>query len=142
MLAGQCALIIAALFTGAAVYINAAEQPARLALDDRALLAEWKRAYKRGFVMQAPLAAIGFLLGPAAWWQTGDWRWGLGALVMVANGPFTFLVILPTNNLLTTTEPADAGPTSRALIETWGHLHAGRSALGVGATFIFLWASA
>ena len=141
MLAGQLALIIAALFTGAALYINLAEQPARLRLDDRALLAEWQPAYKHGFAMQAPLALIGFLLGLLAWWQTARWPWLLGALVLVANWLYTLLAIMPTNRELMAAEPASAGPRTRALIETWAALHAGRSALGGAAVLIFLWAS-
>ena len=78
MLAGQLALIVAATFFGAAIYVNVAEQPARLRLDDRSALAEWKPAYKRGFAMQGPLAVLGFLLGLIAWWQSGDWRWLAG----------------------------------------------------------------
>jgi hypothetical protein len=74
MLAGQFALIIAAVFTGAALVISVAEQPARLELDDRALLAWWKPLYERAQAIQAPLAVAGFLLGLLAWSQTGNWR--------------------------------------------------------------------
>lgn len=87
MLAGQVALVVAALFTGAALYINVAEQPARLRLDPQALLAEWKPAYKRGFAMQAPLVVLGSVLGIIAWQQTRDWRWLLGVIVLLANVP-------------------------------------------------------
>ena len=141
MLAGQLALIVAALFSGAAVYINVAEQPARLDLDDRALLTQWKPAYKRGFAMQASLAIIGFLLGLVAWWQTGHWSWLLGAAILIANWPYTLVGIMPTNQRLMTTDPASAGAASRALIEKWATLHAVRTMLGFAATLIFLWAS-
>ena len=138
MLPGHLALIVAALFTGAAVYINWAEQPARLQLDDRALITEWKPAYKRGFAMQAPLAVIGCLLGVMAWWQTDQLFWLIGAVLMIANWPWTLWGIMPTNNKLMAIDPKDAGSTSRELIEKWGWLHGCRSVLGALATLSFL----
>jgi hypothetical protein len=140
MLAGQLALIAAAMFAGAAIYVNVAEQPARLHLDDRALLSEWKPAYERGTVMQAPLAIVGFLLGTLAAWQSGDWLWLIGAVVIVLNWPYTLLVIMPTNRRLMAADPS-ATPDVRTLVRTWGHLHAVRSVLGAAATLIFLKAS-
>ncbi len=141
MLAGELALIVASLFTGAAVYVNAVEQPARLTLDDRALLAEWKPAYKRGFALQAPLALLGFVFGILAAYNQFDWRWLLGAFVLLANWPFTLVVIMPVNSRLMAMKAEDTGPESRALIEQWGKLHAVRSALGAASTALFLWAS-
>lgn len=141
MIVGQLAIVAAALFAGAAFYINVAEQPARLRLDDRALLIEWKPAYKRGLAMQASLAIVGGLFGLIAWWMTGDRRWIVGAVVLIANWPWTLFGIMPTNRRLMETEPDNAGPESRALIEIWGHLHAVRTILGIVATLIFLWAS-
>jgi uncharacterized membrane protein len=140
MIAGLLALTVAAIFFGAAFYVNFAEQPARLALDDRSLLIEWKPAYKRGFIMQAPLALVGFVLGILAWWQTGIVLWLVGALVLVANWPYTVFVIMPTNKTLMATDPAGAGPVSRALVRKWSALHAVRTALGLAATLIFIWA--
>ena len=100
MLSGQLALITAALFTGAAIYVSAVEHPARMMLDDRSLLVQWKPAYALGALMQASLAIVGFLLGLLAWWQSGHWLWLLGALVLVANWPYTLVIIMPVNNRL------------------------------------------
>ena len=140
MLAGQLALTIASLFTGAAIYISIAEQPARLQLDDRSLLAEWKLAYKRGYVMQASLAIVGGVLALVTFISTLEWRWLLGAVVLLANWPYTIYVIMPTNRRLMDTPLEATTAETRQTIRQWGILHAGRSAFGLIATLIFLWA--
>jgi hypothetical protein len=132
--------MLAALFTGAAAYISLVEQPARLSLDDSALLTQWKQAYKRGFALQAPLALLGFLLGLAEWWRGGEWLWLLGAALLGANWPYTLLVVMPTNRKLMAIEPSDAGPETRALARKWAAQHAGRTALGCASAIAFLWA--
>jgi hypothetical protein len=140
MLIGHLALVVASLFTGAAFYVNFAEQPARLHLDDRSLLAEWKPSYQRGFAMQASLAMLGFLLGAVAWWQTGLAGFLLGALYILAPWPWTLLVIKPVNDALMATDLGAAGPETRALIVKWNRLHAVRTLLGAAAVISFLFA--
>ncbi len=140
MIFGLLALICGAIFTGAALYVNVAEQPARLLLDDRALLTEWKPAYKRGAAMQAPLALLGCLLGLMAWWQTSHAAFLVGAIAMIAPWPWTLIGIKPTNDALLATEFDQAGPQTRALVVKWGALHGVRTALGALATLAFLWA--
>ena len=110
MLIGHLALVVASLFTGAAFYVNFAEQPARLQLDNRGLLAEWKPSYSRGFAMQASLAMLAFFLGAIAWWKTSILAFLVGALFILAPWPWTLLVIMPTNKVLMATDLAKAGP--------------------------------
>ena len=116
MLIGHLALVVASLFTSAAFYVNFAEQPARLELKDRPLLAEWKPSYKRGAVMQASLAMIAFAFGAAAWWQTDILAFLIGALLILAPWPWTLLVIKPVNDALMATDLAKAGPKTRDLL--------------------------
>jgi hypothetical protein len=138
MLIAHLAFLIAAAFAGAAVYVAAVEQPARLALDDRAALTQWKPSYARGKVMQAALAALGGGLALWTWWDGGDVLWLGAGILLLAPWPFTIFVILPTNHILEAT-PADAPDAeTRALLIRWGRLHLVRAALGVAATLVML----
>jgi len=141
MLSGQLALMIAAAFAGVAIYVSACEQPARLKLEPRAMLTQWKPSYKHGAAMQASLALVGTILGVVAWWQGGHWLWLAGATALILPWPWTLLVIKPTNDELLATALTAAGARSQSLIEKWGRLHAVRTALGVLAAVFYFAAS-
>lgn len=141
MILTSLALTTAAAFAGAALYVNWSEQPARLRLDDVSLLKEWKPSYAKGLEMQATLALASGLLGLAAFWFENAPAAAVGGILMLANWPYTMIVIAPTNRVLGATRDEDAGPQSRALIRRWGKLHAVRSALGLAGAGAFLFAS-
>ncbi len=126
------------LFAGAAVYINAVEHPARMGCGTALAATVWKPSYQRAYVMQATLAATSVVTGIGAWWFSEYIGWLVGALLIGAVIPFTFIVIMPTNQRLF--EPARdlASAETNALLIKWGHLHAVRSALSVCAALVFL----
>jgi hypothetical protein len=131
------ALVVAAFYSGAALYVNLVERPALLALDDRAALVGWKIALKRGAVIQAPLCVIGFLLGLVAWVETRSVAEAVGCLAMLAGIPWTVAMILPINKALQATAPEAAGERSRAQLQRWYALHSVRTALGLLALIAF-----
>ncbi len=140
MIVGALALAVAAGFAGAAVYINLVEQPARLRLDDRALLAEWKPSYKRGFALQSSLALIAGALGVIAFFIDFRWPSLVGAALVLANWPYTLAAIMPTNRALIATEPDAADASTRRHVRHWGWLHGVRSLLGLSASLFYVWA--
>ncbi len=140
MIAGKLALLAAAAFAGAAVYVSLVEQPARLRLADGPLLQQWQPSYRRATRMQGALALVATALGLGAWGGTGDARWLVGSALSLLNWPYTLLAIMPTNRLLMAIPPQDADARSRDLILRWGRLHAVRCGLGLGAAAAFVWA--
>ena len=130
MLLELIATFFTGLFTGAAIYVNLVEHPARLEPGTAAAVKQWRPSYRRGTVMQASLAVVGFLSTIGAWLQ------GRGTQVLIAGlligfvVPFTLIVIFPTNKQLSDAD-LDVGSTKAAvLLDKWNRLHAVRSAAG------------
>ena len=139
MISGSLALAFAASLTGAALYVNGVEQPARLALDDKAMLSEWGPSDQRGVALIAGLSLLAGIFGLSAYFNLGDVRWALGALVVLAIWPYTFYVMAPVNNQIITLAPRDIG-AARALVRQWGLLEYGQTAIGLVACAVFIWA--
>jgi hypothetical protein len=134
------AALSAALFAGAAIYINVAEHPARMELDTRNAAMQWAPSYKRATWMQAPLAIIGFLAGAGVWLAGGSLVWLVGGLFIGAAVPITFIFIMPTNRRLLAAQRDLGSAETRQLLERWASLHAMRSVCSAIATLLMLWA--
>jgi hypothetical protein len=141
MIIGSLALAAAGAFTGASLYVNYVEQPARMALADEALIKEWEPSDHRGFIVLAGLAAVAALFGFIAYRELNDVRWALGALVILASWPYTYMAIVPLNNRILGLIAADGAHEARKVISLWGVLELGLTALGLAATGIFVWAA-
>src|SRR5580693_7392631 len=118
------ATITAAIFAGAALYINLVEHPARMVLDTKSAALEWAPSYRRATWMQAPLALISLVTGLISWWMGGGFEWAIAALLIGAVVPFTFLGIMPTNHRLLESDRDLASEETRALLGKWVKLHA------------------
>lgn len=126
------------LFAGAAIYINLVEHPARMGCDTKTAATVWAPSYRRATFMQASLAIVGLLTGVTVWLLGGGAMWLIGAIFIGAVIPFTFIVIMPTNNKLLAPGRDLSTTETRGLLMTWGKLHGVRSALSLIASVIYI----
>lgn len=137
MTAGTFALCFASALAGVGLYVNAVEHPARLALDDAAMLNEWGPSDRRGVALMAALALLAFIAGLSAYFSTADVRFILGAIISASSWPYTVFVMSPVNNQIIALAPKDIG-AARALLWQWGLLEYGQTAIAGAATIMFL----
>ena len=133
MLAQGIALGATGIFAGLALQVSLAEHPARLALLAKARLRHWQVSADGDRALALPFAVVGGAAGLAAWMETGGLLWLAGALLVAATLPVSLLLIAPVGRRLRALDPRDAGPTSNALIASWGRRHAARTAMGLTA---------
>lgn len=133
------ATLAGALFAGAALYINVAEHPARMDLETRMAALQWAPSYQRATWLQAPLALLSLACGIAVWLLGAGISWLIAALLVGAVVPFTFAVIMPTNNKLLVPGRDLSSPETRALLVHWGRLHAVRTILSIAGATVYLW---
>jgi len=127
-----------ALFTGAALYINLVEHPARMSCGTKIAVTQWAPSYARAAVMQASLAIVSFLTGAATWWLGGGTRWLAGAVLIGLVVPYTLVVVKPTNERLLDPARDATSAETRMLLDRWNRLHAVRSGLSLLATLVYL----
>src|ERR1700733_14550074 len=139
MIWGTFALAFAAAFTGASLYVNWVEQPARLKLDEEALLSEWGPSDSRGVTLLASVALLAAIAGFIAYFETQDVRWAFGALVIIASWLYAFFVMSPLDNQIRSLRGGEVA-AARALVRQWGIVESGLTAIGAVAVLVFLWA--
>ena len=139
MVLSVLAVMSAALFAGAALYINLAEHPARLELDTLSAAAQWAPSYRRATWVQAPLALVSFCAGVTVSMIGGGLGWAVAAVLIGAVVPFTFVGIMPTNRALLAPERDLNSSETRTLLVRWGRLHAIRTVLSIFATVLYFY---
>jgi Na+-transporting NADH:ubiquinone oxidoreductase subunit NqrB len=133
------AVLSCSLFTGASVYINLVEHPARMQCGVEIAATEFAPSYRRATVLQATSAAVGLISSIAAWLAGATFWWLVAGVMLGSVVPFTLFVILPTNKRLLSPTLDKRSVEAERLLTRWGKLHAVRSVLSGLALLLFLY---
>jgi hypothetical protein len=123
------AVLSCSLFTGASVYINLVEHPARMQCGVEIAATEFAPSYRRATVLQATSAAVGLISSIVVWLAGATFWWLVAGALLESVIPFTLLVILPTNKVLLSPKLDRRSVEAERLLARWGALHAVRSVL-------------
>ena len=132
------AVLAATLFTGASVYINVVEHPARMECGNPIAATVFGPSYRRAALMQVLLALVATVTATAAWVSGGPIAWLIGALLIFAVIPFTYFAIMPTNRVLLDPGLDRTSEAASVLLRRWGRLHGIRSALALASSVTLL----
>lgn len=125
------AIFCCALFSGAAVYINLVEHPARMKCGTLLAATVFPISYQRATIMQVTLAIIGFIFAILAWLLSSNIGWLIGGVLLGLVIPFTLLFMMSINKKLTNIYLDKQSDSTRQLLLIWGKLHAIRSVLSI-----------
>jgi hypothetical protein len=132
------ATLCCALFSGAALYVNLVEHPARMECGIQLAATEFGPSYRRATRLQAFLAIAGSLSATLVWICGGNVAWLWGAVLFFSVVPFTVLVILPTNKGLLEPSLDRSSEQVRALLVRWARFHAIRTVVSLTTLVWFL----
>ncbi|XP_052790528.1 uncharacterized protein LOC128224645 [Mya arenaria] len=138
----------AGLFSGAALYINAADHPSRMTLDVVSCRQHWMQAYLRAKTFQGAFCAVGSLSGAAVFFLEPEAEnrilWLLGSGIFILVFPWTLLVMgSDIKKNLKEDVIETAGETwVISHINKWNKQHMARTFFGMAAFKLFLLALA
>jgi hypothetical protein len=136
---GLYAFAVAAAFLGATIYISLVEQPARLKLDGRSMIQEWKRSNRRGTLVLSMLAALSATIAFIQFRMNGDIRWAIGGITILASWPYAYFVMMPVNIWLFVIPLGKPVSPIRKLMRDWGVLEWGHALIALAACCAFAW---
>lgn len=137
---GLYAFAVAAAFLGATIYIGLVEQPARLSLNSRAMIEEWRLSNRRGTLVLSVLAVLSAAIAYVQFRLNGDVRWIIGGITILTTWPYAYLVMMPLNIWLFAVQLARPASPLRKLMRDWGLLEWGHVLIGFAACCAFAWA--
>ena len=137
---GLYAFAVAAAFLGATIYIGLVEQPARLRLNSRAMIQEWKQSNRRGTVVLAGFAVVSAAIALVQFRLSDDVRWLIGGTTILASWPYAYFVMMPVNVWLFAVQLGKPVSPLRKLMRDWGLLEWGHALIGFAACSAFAWA--